>query len=254
MTAPLTPPHQPQPNDPWQAPPSGSHVVPGKDPDAEERRAELRQGALTAAVLTVAGVLLGLLWVWLAPRVPLVSDDTAVFLKNSEGEEAIGADGTFVLLALAFGLVSAAAVFLLRRRGGIPLVVGLALGGLLGSLLAWGLGTWLGPTSDVVAHAKEVGKGVTFDAPLKLHAVGAAVLAWPIAAMIVHLGLTALFGPRDPEPEWAFPYGTQDEGPGSAPGQASGGGGSPAPGHAGGPEAGDGPADGTGQGPSRPSA
>ncbi|MFJ8886263.1 ABC transporter permease [Streptomyces sp. NPDC102402] len=219
MTAPLTPPHQPQPNDPWQAPPSGSHAVPGAQPGADERRAEIREGAVTAAVLTVAGVALGLLWLWLAPRVPLVSDDTAVFLKNSEGEQAIGADGTFVLLALAFGLVSAAAVFLFRRRGGIPLVVGLALGGLLGSLLAWGIGTWFGPTSDVVAHAKEVGKGVTFDAPLELHAVGAAMLAWPIAAMIVHLGLTALFGPRDPEPEWGIPYGEGQ--PGSATGPES---------------------------------
>ncbi|MFI8004397.1 ABC transporter permease [Streptomyces sp. NPDC086010] len=208
MTAPLTPPHQPQPHDPWQDPPSGSHAVPGGEkPEASERRAELRHGAVIAALLTLAGVALGLLWLLLAPRVPLVSDETAVFLKNSEGEQAIGADGTFVLLALAFGLVSAVAVFVFRRRGGIPLVVGLALGGLLGSLLAWGIGTWFGPTSDVVAHAKEVGKGVTFDAPLELHAVGAAVLAWPIAAMIVHLGLTALFGPRDPEPEWGVPYG-----------------------------------------------
>ncbi|WP_431358502.1 ABC transporter permease [Streptomyces atroolivaceus] len=242
VTAPLTPPHQPQPNDPWQAPPSGSHLLPGEQPDADERRAELRQGAAIAAVLTVAGVGLGLLWLWLAPRVPLVSDETAVFLKNSEGEEAMGADGTFVLLALAFGLVSAVAVFLFRRRGGIPLVVGLALGGLLGSLLAWGIGTWFGPTSDVVAHAKEVGEGVTFDAPLELHAVGAAVLAWPVAAMLVHLGLTALFGPRDPEPEWEFPYGTPHDAPGT--GKASG----PSPGMAEGPGAGGGtPPDGPGR-------
>jgi len=241
VTAPLTPPHQPRPNDPWQAPPSGSHAVPGEQPDAAERRAELRQGGVIAAVLTVAGVVLGLLWLWLAPRVPLVSDDTAVFLKNSEGEEAMGADGTFVLLALAFGLVSAAAVFLFRRRGGIPLVAGLALGGLLGSLLAWGVGSWFGPTSDVVAHAKEAGKGVTFDAPLELHAVGAAILAWPIAAMIVHLGLTALFGPRDPEPEWEVPYGAPRAG------TAFG----PATGTAHEPEAGGGrPAH--GQGPARP--
>ncbi|MFE7758250.1 ABC transporter permease [Streptomyces sp. NPDC057418] len=209
MNAPLTPPHQPRPHDPWQVPPSGSHAASGgPEPlDAADSRAELLQGAVIAVLLTAAGIVLGLLWLWLAPRVPLVSDDTAVFLKNSEGEDAIGADGTFVLLALAFGLVSATAVFLFRRNGGIPLVVGLALGGLLGSLLAWGTGTWFGPTSDVVARAKEVGKGVTFDAPLELHAVGAAMLAWPIAAMIVHLGLTALFGPRDPEPEWELPHG-----------------------------------------------
>lgn len=152
-------------------------------------------------VLTVSGVLLGLLWVWLAPRIPLVSDDTAVFLKDTEGEEAIGADGTFVLLALAFGALSAAAVFLLRRRGGPSLVVALVLGGLAGSVLAWKAGVWLGPPSDVVAHAREVGKGVTFDAPLELNAKGG-LLAWPVAAMVVHLALTAAFGPRDPEPEW----------------------------------------------------
>ena len=79
-------------------------------------------------------------------------------------------DGTFTLLALAFGAVSALVVFLVRRRGGVPLVVALALGGLLGSVLAWRVGVWLGPTQNVIAHAKAVGKGVTFSAPLKLGA------------------------------------------------------------------------------------
>jgi hypothetical protein len=162
-------------------------------------RAELWQAALVLIGTAVLGLLLGLLWVWLAPRVPLTSDSTAVLLKDVEGEESIGADGTFVLLALAFGLVSALVVFLLRRRGGIPLVFGLALGGLLGGFVAWKFGAWLGPTTNVVAHAKQVGKGVTFDAPLQLN-TKEALLAWPVAAMVVHLGLTALFGHRDPEP------------------------------------------------------
>jgi hypothetical protein len=29
------------------------------------------------------------------------------------------------------------------------------------------------------------------------------LLAWPFAALVLHLGLTALFGPRDPEPEFS---------------------------------------------------
>lgn len=58
---------------------------------------------------------------------------------------------------------------------------------------------WLGPDSDVIAHARSAGKGVTFSAPLKLEAKGA-LLAWSFAAALVHLGLTALFGPRDPDP------------------------------------------------------
>ncbi|OAH14422.1 hypothetical protein STSP_22490 [Streptomyces jeddahensis] len=175
------------------------------DEDGPGMKTELRQAAVITVAVAVGGVLLGLLWLWLAPRVPLVADDSAVYLKDTEGEQAIGVDGTFTLLALAFGAVSGLVVFLIRRRGGIPLVVGLALGGLLGSVLAWRLGVWLGPAQDVVAHAKAVGKGVTFDAPLKLNAKGA-LLAWPVAAMAVHLGLTALFGPRDPEP-YPGPYG-----------------------------------------------
>jgi hypothetical protein len=201
VTAPLTPPHQPR-HDPWQTPPDGAPTGPGSVPEETSGAgAEVRTAVIVTVALAVAGVLLGLLWVWLAPRIPLVSDDTAVFLKDTEGEEAVGADGTFALLALAFGAVGAVLVFLLRKRGGISVVVGLVLGGLLGSLVAWKAGVWLGPPSDVVAHAREVGKGVTFDAPLELNAKGA-LLAWPVAAMVVHLALTAVFGPRDPEPEW----------------------------------------------------
>lgn len=240
MTAPLTPPHQPSPHDPWQTPPKGggpggSHLgtLPASpSPEQQELRTDLRRAAVVCVATTVLGVALGLLWLWLAPRVPLVSDNTAVFLSDSEGEEAIGADGTFVLLALAFGAVCAGLAFLFHRRGGIPMVLGLAVGGVLGSLLAWQLGTRLGPTDDVVAHARAVGKGVVFDAPLELHAKGA-LLAWSLAAMAVHLGLTALFAPRDPEPEWgvyhapggAPPFGAvSPSGPGasSGPGAPSG--------------------------------
>ncbi|MEU3503626.1 hypothetical protein ABZ726_23700 [Streptomyces hundungensis] len=202
MTAPLTPPHQQPGDDPWQTHAGGSH--PGTVEEAPALKKEVRDAVLIALAVTVAGVALGLLWLWLAPRVPLIADDKAVFLKDTEGEEAIGGDGTFILLALGLGVLSAAAVFLFRRNGGIAPVVALALGGLLGSMLAWRLGIWLGPEQDVVAAAKAAGQGVTFDAPLKLDAKGA-LLAWPVAAMAVHLGLTALFGPRDPDPVWQVP-------------------------------------------------
>ncbi len=167
----------------------------------------VRQEARDALVVTLAGivlgVVLGLLWLWLAPRIPLYTDGKAVYLKHPEGEEAVGADGTFVLLGLAVGAVLGAAVFLARRRGGVGLVAGLAVGGVLGSLLAWRLGVWLGPTSDLVAHARAVGKGAVFDGPLELRAKGA-LLAWPFAALLLHLALTALFGRRDEHPEQAL--------------------------------------------------
>ncbi|MCX4833117.1 DUF2567 domain-containing protein [Streptomyces sp. NBC_01016] len=220
MTAPLTPPpHQPPHNNghsnPWQAPdPMTGHLPPAPQAPQEDGpglRAELREAAVVTVGVAVVGLALGALWLWLAPRVPLVSDASAVYLKDTEGEQAIGIDGTFTLLGLAFGVVTGAAVFLWRRRGGVPLVVGLALGSLLGGVLAWRFGVWLGPAQNVAAHAKAVGKGVVFDAPLELNAKGA-LLAWPLAALVVHLGLTGLFGPRDPDPYFATPYGTQGDG------------------------------------------
>ncbi|MEV5883266.1 AAA family ATPase [Streptomyces sp. NPDC052020] len=215
MTAPLTPPPPPHDDSSHrQTPPSaGAHTWGGAyGQDGPGMKTEVREAVVTAVGVTVAGVLLGVVWWWLAPRVPLVGDAVdgtwVVYLKDTEGEQAIGVDGTFTLLALAFGAVSAAVVFLLRRRGGVPLVVALGVGGLLGSLLAWRTGVWLGPGQDVIAQAKEAGKGVTFQAPLRLGAKGA-LLAWPLAALLVHLGLTALFGPRDPEP---YPQGPLPQG------------------------------------------
>ncbi|WP_448317698.1 AAA family ATPase [Streptomyces sp. CO7] len=180
-------------------------------------RTELRQAALVLGALTAAGLLLGLLWVWLAPRVPLVGEVAdgrwVAFLADIEGEQAVGADGMFTLLATGFGLLSAVPVFLLARRGGVPVVAGLGLGGLLGSLVAWQIGMSLGPTSDVAAHARQVGEGVRFDAPLELHAISA-LAAWPVVALLTHLTLTALLVPRDDEE----PGGDlRDDGDGPAP-------------------------------------
>ncbi|MHB9862501.1 AAA family ATPase [Streptomyces sp. YIM S03343] len=226
MTAPLTPPpppheHSPHDDGAWPPPAAGTGCPAPVHPDTGPgMKTEVLAAAVIAVAVALSGVLLGLLWWWLAPHVPLVGDvvdkNWVVYLKDSEGEQAIGVDGTFILLALAFGAVSALVVFLVRRRGGVPLVIGLAVGGLLGSLLAWRLGVWLGPTQDVIAHAKQAGKGETFSAPLKLNSKWAAPLAWPLAATLVHLGLTALFGPRDPEPPYPqgpYPQGWYPHGP-----------------------------------------
>jgi hypothetical protein len=160
--------------------------------------AEIGRGALVALLVTLCGIALGLLWLWLSPRVPLVSDGKAVYLKDTEGEEAIGGDGTFALIAAGLGVLTAAAVFWRYRRGGVGVVLGLAAGGVLASVVGWRLGVWLGPDTNIVAHATAVGPKVVFDAPLELRAKSALV-AWPVAAMVVHLVLTSAFGPRDPQ-------------------------------------------------------
>jgi hypothetical protein len=176
------------------------------DDQRPDVRHEVRVGALWALVVLVFGAGLGLLWLWLAPRVPLVSVDGGVFLKDPEGEEAIGADGTFVLLALGFGVVSGLVAFLRSRAGGIGIVVGVAVGALLGSVLAWQLGVWLGPESDLAASAKAAGANKPFDGPLKLQAKGV-LLVWPFFALVTHLALMGVFGHRDPEPGAPLPPG-----------------------------------------------
>ncbi|MFD3548873.1 hypothetical protein ACFWUW_25255 [Streptomyces sp. NPDC058655] len=195
MTEAVTP---PSPLDPAQPPPG----KPG-DTAAGITPADVRDGAAVAMAVAVAGVLLGLLWAWLAPRAQYVSNGEAVFLRNSESEARIGADGTYFLLAAGLGVLSAVGTFLWRRAGGVPLVLGLAIGSGFAALAGWRLGLWLGPSSDLAAAARAAGKGVPFDAPLQLLAHGA-LLVWPMTAVLVHLGLTALWSPRDPDPlpEW----------------------------------------------------
>ncbi|MEV7829448.1 hypothetical protein AB0P12_02355 [Streptomyces subrutilus] len=199
MTEAVTP---PSPFDPPPLPPA----EPGDGPGAVTP-ADVRDGAAVALAVGVAGVLLGLLWAWLAPRVQYVSNGQAVFLRDSESEARIGSDGTFFLLAAGFGVLSAVAVFLWRRAGGVALVIGLAVGSVFASLVGWRLGLWLGPSSDLRAAALRAGKGVPFDAPLQLLAHGV-LLAWPMAAVLVHLGLTALWSPREPvaHDEWPGVY------------------------------------------------
>jgi hypothetical protein len=167
---------------------------------------EIGRGALVAVLVAVCGVALGLLWLWLSPRVPMVSDGQAVYLKDTEGEEAIGGDGTFVWIAAVLGVVTAALVFWRYRKGGVAIVLGLAVGGVLASVIGWRLGVALGPTTDIVAHAKAVGPKKVFDGPLELRAKSALVV-WSAAAMLTQLCLTAGFGPREPAPpmDWGPP-------------------------------------------------
>ncbi|MEU9231769.1 hypothetical protein [Streptomyces subrutilus] len=185
--------------------PPSPYDPPSLPPDKPEAAAvavtpeDVRDGAAVALAVGVAGVLLGLLWAWLAPRVQYVSNGEAVFLRNTESEARIGSDGTFFLLSAGLGVLSAVGTFLWRRAGGVPLVIGLAVGSLFAAVVGWRFGLWLGPSTNLAEAAAEAGKGVPFDAPLELLAHGA-LLVWPMAAVLVHLALTALWSPRDPDP------------------------------------------------------
>ncbi|GAA2148288.1 hypothetical protein GCM10009760_40120 [Kitasatospora kazusensis] len=175
---------------------------------------ELLIGGLITAAGALLGLLVGVLWLHLAPRVMLVAGTDAIRYVDPEGEQRAGADTVFALLGLGAGLLTALVAFLLTRRrgGGISVAVGLAAGGLAGSAIAWKLGMRLGPSTNVLADAKRAGQGVDFSAAIELGARGA-LLVWPITAMVVLLALSAAFGKRedDPPPYWAGPQ--QEENP-----------------------------------------
>jgi hypothetical protein len=145
---------QPGPGDVWTGAGYGSAfgsppAAPRGDRYALATTGDVVVGVVSAAIMLVAGVPLGLLWGATAPRV-----DVADLLNNS-AETALeaqpAADARFALLAAIFGLVAGLIAVWRGRRAGWPLPVGLALGGLGGSLIAAQVGHLL--ESDKVLRA-----------------------------------------------------------------------------------------------------
>lgn len=172
-------------------------------PEAPERpRAaalwpELLIGATLLAGSALLGLLMGLIWHWVAPKVPLYADSQAIYLLNPEGEQSIAADMYFGVIGLVCGLITGGLAYWRSRarEGGLGVAFGLALGGLLGGYIAWKLGVALGPGSNIIATAKAVPLGRTFYGPLALTAK-AVLLAWPAAALLALVALTGMFTPK----------------------------------------------------------
>lgn len=139
------------------------------------------------------GVVLGVAWVILAPRAELtIRDGEAAYIRLSEA--AVGADLTFGCLAVACGLGTGIAVAVRRRTGGVELLLAAAVGGLVGSLVAWkvGLAVAGGDSDSGVISTAGRAEGVTFQGPLELNSPGVLGL-WSLFAVAV---LTAVFWRR----------------------------------------------------------
>ncbi|WP_042383678.1 hypothetical protein [Streptacidiphilus melanogenes] len=207
MTAPNTPegPSR-QPSAPPAPPGDGPHwEAPDDAADAARPRPDHRREILIGLALVVgsavAGLLFGLLWHAVAPRVPLYSDGTAVYLRDPEGEQQIAADGYFALIGGCFGILAAALAYVLtRRRGaGLAVPIGLTLGGLAAGWVAWQLAVNMGQ-QDLLKLAASVPTNKDFSRPLALGAK-TAIVAWPMAALLTFLAATALFTPKEPQEE-----------------------------------------------------
>lgn len=134
--------------------------------------------------LVAAGAAIAPLWVHLAPRLAFRVDQPGRALPVvPEAEEYVAADGRFVFLTLALGILAALGCWLVRRSRGPLIMVALAAGGLLGAIVTWRLGLRLG-TGYRPADLQVVGK-VLYQ-PLTLRA-RAALVVEPVAAVIVYL-------------------------------------------------------------------
>jgi DivIVA domain-containing protein len=112
-----------------------------------------------------------------------------VLSSEIDVESAIAADGWFAICAAVAGIVSAVVVFAVVRAARISALVGLTLGGLLASVVAWRVGVALGPGSvrEAAAGLKD---GASFSGPLRLSAFGV-IFAWPLTAVIAYFALAA---------------------------------------------------------------
>lgn len=129
-------------------------------------RSARTDGLIVAGVLTVLGPLLGLFWQAWAPARPHAEVvgthrfwglfDVATLYPWEEREAWMAGDGRFAMIMVAVGLGAGVAAWYLPLRRGIPVVVGLAGGGVLGAVLAGLVGFLVGGGTVNAARGDEI--------------------------------------------------------------------------------------------------
>lgn len=145
----------------------------------------------------VAGVLAGVAWYLLVPEVSVsVGDDGEPRLGTAAASGVFSYDAWFMVVGSATGLLLGGALFARHRGHPVVTVVAVAATGVLGSVVAWRVGVVLGPET-VEARAVGLEEGGTLPLDLGIEAYGV-LLAWPIAALVGVLGVSAWLDDREP--------------------------------------------------------
>jgi hypothetical protein len=151
-------------------------------------------GEAVAAVLTAVGCVLlgapvGLVWAAVTPRVEIVLADGRADLADPTTSSFIAADGIFLALVAAAGLVSGVAAWWWGRRHGPGCVLGLVVGGLLAAEVARRTGELIG--LDEARAAVQSGREGVVELAVRLRSMQARA-GWPVAALAALLLLTLL--------------------------------------------------------------
>ncbi len=149
------------------------------DQDAPARVRPAREAALVLGVFLVLGLLCGVLWA----QVVNPADFTKVAAGGAMGENDLGkqfgADGWFVVIALAASLLAGLALSARRSRDPVLTVVLLVLGALLAAAVMSTVGHLLGPSDPGVAlRAAKVGAKVPESLDVGVRPV------WPLTAYL----------------------------------------------------------------------
>ena len=153
--------------------------------------------ALCVVGFVVAGVVVGLGWLLLAPLPEYRVDGGRVLLPMAEDETAVGADGWFAACAAVAGILTAIAVYARVRAARLAALAVLTVGGLFAAMVAWRIGVALGPGA-VLDEAEGLRDGARFDGPLQLGAKGV-LFAWPLAAVVTYFALAFGLDPARPD-------------------------------------------------------
>jgi hypothetical protein len=151
---------------------------------------------LTTAFVALSGAVAGIIWAQLAPMLSI-----AGLARGSESpfRALIGADAWFLLVTAIAGVVTAV-IALVVRADGPGVTAGLAAGGVLAALIADRVG-YLTQHDDVLAMLRHLGISLSLlqqahiDPFLRVRALGV-LMAWPLAAVLVHTGVVALLDRR----------------------------------------------------------
>jgi imidazolonepropionase-like amidohydrolase len=174
---------------PWASGPPAEGAASARGMLAGYRR-DLSAAMIVLLASLPLGALMGLVWERVAPKAHWMVQGGGAVLSEVEQSDFVAADGWFAVLGAVAGLLCGTIAFVLFRGRTRTLPIGLAAGGILGSLVAWRLGQALGP-GPIGSH-RGAPDGSTFDGPLDLRAEGV-LLSWPIAALLAVLVLTVIF-------------------------------------------------------------
>ena len=146
------------------------------------RRPSTRRVVTETVLLSLsAGVLVGLLWLLLAPKFAVEVIAGELQPVGPLGESRFGADAWFTLISGTVGVLIAFVMFTRHRHRPVVTVCALAAAGLAGSVVGWRLGMLLSP-DPIAGTLDDLAEGTRLDFPLDLGATGL-LFGWPIAGV-----------------------------------------------------------------------